>query len=332
MDSRPMLRRAVMLVLLVGLALLAQITDSYTQYIINLVLIYVIVGIGLNFLLGFAGQFAFAHAALMGIGAYAAALLSTRLGISFWICLPLSGVIAACIGAVGALPAMRMKRVYLALVTLAFAQLIVWVLINWRTVTLGTDGVDIRAPFLFGWRVKGDRNVFYVVFPCAILMYWLARRIMESRIGRAFATIRENEIVARCNGINVAWTKTVVFALSAFYAGVGGALYGLTLGFIVPDSFALSQLVLHFSIVVLGGLLSLFGPVIGAILLTILPELLRDFQALQEIVYGVVLMVVILVMPEGIAGLAKQWGLLPREVMARGWRRLERDAPDRAAP
>jgi len=316
-----------MCTLLLGLPLIARLTDNYIQYILNLVLIYVIVGIGLNFLLGFAGQFAFAHAALMGIGAYTTALLSTRLGVSFWICLPLSGVVAAVIGALGALPAMRMKRVYLALVTLAFAQLIVWVLVNWRAVTFGTDGVDISAPNLFGWRVKGDGRVFYVVFLCAIVMYWLARRIMESRIGRAFATIRENEIVARCNGINVAWTKTVVFALSAFYAGIGGSLYGLTLGFIVPDSFGLSQLVLHFSIVVLGGLLSLFGAVIGAVLLTILPELLRDFQALQEIIYGLVLMVVILVMPNGIAGLCKAWGLLPREVMARNWRALEAGPP-----
>ena len=118
--------------------------DSTTtpQYILNLVLIYVIIGIGLNFLLGFAGQFAFAHAALMGIGAYTAALLTTRLGLSFWLRLPLSGVAAALIGAAGALPAMRMRRVYLAFVTFAVRAAVVWVLINWKSVTLGTDGVD----------------------------------------------------------------------------------------------------------------------------------------------------------------------------------------------
>lgn len=322
MERFPLLRRAFAPVLGVVLLLAPLLTDNYTQYVLNLVLIYVIIGVGLNFLLGYAGQFAFAHAALMGIGAYTCALLTTRLQLSFWLCLPLAGIVAAAIGAVGALPAMRMRRVYLALVTLAFAQLIVWVLVNWSAVTLGTDGVELRAPEVFGWRIKGDKHIFYIILPVTALMYWFARWILESHLGRAFVAIRENEIVARCNGINVARTKTVVFALSAFYAGIGGALYALALGFIVPDSFGLAQLVLHFSIVVLGGMLSLYGAVIGAVVLTTLPELLRDVQALQEIIYGLVLMLVILVMPQGIAGLLRRWDVLPREILARNWRAI----------
>ena len=324
MERFPWLRRLFPFVLILALLAASQVMDHYLQYIVNLVLIYVIIGIGLNFLLGFAGQFAFAHAALMGIGAYTVALLTTRVGLSFWLALPLSGVVAAVIGAGGALPAMRMRRVYLALVTLAFAQLIIWILINWNAVTLGTDGVDVRAPYLFGWRMRGDRNTFYIVLPVTVLLYWLARRVLESHVGRAFIAIRENEIVARSNGISVAWIKTLVFALSAFYAGIGGGLYALALGFIVPDSFGLGQLTLHFSIVVLGGMLSLYGAVIGAVVLTTLPEFLRDVQALQEIIYGLVLMVVILVMPQGVAGPLKRFGILPREVLARNWRRLER--------
>ncbi len=324
MERYPALRRIATLLLVPGLLLLSRYVDGYTQYNINLVLIYVVIGLGLNFILGYAGQFAFAHAALMGIGAYTTALLTARAGLSFWVCLPLSGLTAAALGAVVAMPAMRMKRVYLALVTLAFSQLVVWVLINWHSVTLGTDGVSLPTPRFFGWRIKGDTRVFYVVLATTIFMYWLARRLMESRFGRALVTIRENEIVARCNGINVARVKLAVFTLSAFYAGIGGALYALTLGYIVPDTFGLAQITLHFSIVVLGGLLSLYGAVVGAVLLTILPEALRDFQALQEIVYGLVLMVVVLVVPDGLAGLLKRYGLLPREVMARNWRRLAR--------
>jgi branched-chain amino acid transport system permease protein len=323
-ERYPALRRIATLLLVPGLLLLSRYVDGYTQYNINLVLIYVVIGLGLNFILGYAGQFAFAHAALMGIGAYTTALLTARAGLSFWVCLPLSGLTAAALGAVVAMPAMRMKRVYLALVTLAFSQLVVWVLINWHSVTLGTDGVSLPTPRFFGWRIKGDTRVFYVVLATTIFMYWLARRLMESRFGRALVTIRENEIVARCNGINVARVKLAVFTLSAFYAGIGGALYALTLGYIVPDTFGLAQITLHFSIVVLGGLLSLYGAVVGAVLLTILPEALRDFQALQEIVYGLVLMVVVLVVPDGLAGLLKRYGLLPREVMARNWRRLAR--------
>ncbi len=297
-------------------------TDSYFQYVINLVLVYAILGIGLNFLLGYAGQFAFAHAALMGIGAYTTALLSTRLGVSYWLCLPLSGVVAALVGSIGAFPAMRMKRVYLALVTLSFAELTIWVLINWKQVTLGTDGVSLQAPALFGWRVKGDKGVYFVILACTVALYWLARRILESRLGRAFVAIRESEIVAQCSGIDIARTKIAAFAISAFYAGIGGSLYALALGFIVPDSFGLFQLVIHFSIVVLGGMMSLYGSLIGAVLLTTLPELLRDVQALQEMIYGAVLLVVVVFLPSGVAGVLKRRGLLPREILARGWRKL----------
>lgn len=296
--------------------------NSYTQYIINLVLVNVIAGIGLNLLLGYAGQFAFASAALMGIGAYVTGLLGARFGISFWICLPLSGIVAAAIGAAAALPAMRMSRVYLALVTFAFAELIVWVLLNWKIVTFGSDGVTVPAPTFFGWKIRGDKSVFYLVLVCTVVMYWLAHRIVQSPIGRAFVALGENELVAQSNGINIARTKTIAFALSAFYAGVAGSLYAVTLGFIVPQSFGLSQLIVQFSIVALGGLMSLFGAVIGALLLTALPELLRELQSVQEMIYGVVLVAVVIFMPKGIAGALKTMGILPRELLVRNWRNL----------
>ena len=252
-------------VLLALLVLLPLVTDRYVQYIVNLVLVYVIIAIGLNLLLGYAGQFAFAHAALMGIGAYTAALLMFRLGVSFWIALPVAGIVATIIGSLGALPALRMKRVYLALVTLAFAELIQWVLIHWKGLTFGTDGVKVAAPMFFGISLKGDHRMFYLLLAVTVLLYVIGKRIVESRIGRSFVAIRENEIVAQCNGINIAWTKGLVFGLSAFYAGIGGALFAVTLGFIVPESFGMFQLVLHFSIVVIGGLISMYGSVLGAV-------------------------------------------------------------------
>ncbi|UCE32162.1 MAG: branched-chain amino acid ABC transporter permease [Burkholderiales bacterium] len=308
--------------LVLALLLLPLGTDKYTQYVINLIMIYVIIGIGLNFLLGFAGQFAFAHAALMGIGAYTVALLTHRLGVSFWLALPAAGILATLIGSIAALPAMRMKRVYLALVTLAFAELIQWVFIHWKTVTLGTDGVPVPTATLVGARIHGDHRIAYVILVITVLMYVLGRRIVESKIGRSLVAIRENEIVAQCNGINIARTKALVFSLSAFYAGIGGGLFALALGFIVPDGFGLFQLVVHFSLVVIGGLISMYGSVIGAVVLTALPEVLRDFQWLQEIIYGFMLVVFILFMPHGVAGLGKRIGILPDEVLVRGWRRL----------
>lgn len=309
-------------VLVVALAFVPLLTDSYIQYILNLILVYVVVGIGLNFLLGYAGQFAFAHAALMGVGAYTVALLTYKLGVSFWLALPAAGVLATLVGLLGALPAMRMKRVYLALVTLAFAELVLWIFIHWKSVTQGTDGVRVRPPNLFGYAVRGDDNIFYLLLIATVVLYVVGQRIVESRFGRSFVAIRENEIVAQCAGINIAQTKALVFGLSAFYAGIGGGLFAVTLGYIVPESFGLFQLVVHFSIVVIGGLISMFGSVIGAVVLTALPEVLRGVQALQEIIYGVLLVVFIVFMPWGIAGLAKRVGLLPDEILVRGWRRL----------
>lgn len=322
-------------VFLTLLLFLPLITDRYVQYIANLVLVYVIVGIGLNLLLGYAGQFAFAHAALMGIGAYTAALLMFRLGVSFWIALPAAGVVATVIGSLGALPALRMKRVYLALVTLAFAELIQWVMIHWKWLTFGTDGVKVAAPEFLGMSLKGDHRMFYLLLAVTVLLYIVGKRIVESRIGRSFVAIRENEIVAQCNGINIAYTKGLVFGLSAFYAGIGGALFAVTLGFIVPEGFGMFQLVIHFSIVVIGGLISMYGSVLGAVVLTTLPELLRGFQSVQEMIFGILLIIFVIFMPAGLAGLGKRKGILPDEILSRNWRKLAREqraADDRGAP
>ena len=316
-------------VLLVALLLVPLVTDRYVQYVLNLVLVNVIIAIGLNLLLGYAGQFAFAHAALMGIGAYTAGLLVFRFQVSFWLALPAAGIVTTIIGSLGALPALRMKRVYLALVTLAFAELIQWVLIHWKWLTYGTDGVKVKAPEFFGYSMRGDHGMFYLLLFVVVLLYVVARRIVESRIGRSLVAIRENEIMAQCNGISVAHTKGLVFALSAFYAGIGGALFAVTLGFIVPEGFGLFQLVIHFSIVVIGGLISMYGSVLGALLLTTLPELLRGFLSLQEIIFGILLMVFIIFMPAGLAGLGKRKGWLPQEILSRNWRAL-RDRQDAA--
>lgn len=304
-------------ILLPGLLLAAPLaTDAYLQYVLNLVLVYAIIGIGLNILLGYTGQFAFAHAAFMGIGAYAAAILTTRVGLSYWLSLPLAGLICVLIGVAMAFPAMRLKRVYLALATLAFAELTTWVLIHWKTVTLGTDGIELKSPDLFGWRIKGDHRIYYVILTVGVLLYWLADRLIRSKVGRAFVAVRESEIVAACNGIDVRQIKIIAFGLSAFYAGIGGALFALALGFIVPDAFGVNQVGLHFSIVVIGGLASLPGSLIGAVLVTILPEALRGLQGLQEIVYGITLVVVVIFMPDGIAGILRRFGILPRETLA----------------
>ena len=316
--SVPVKKAAVYGLVIAALLAVPLLTNGYTQYIVNLVTVYVVLGVGLNILLGYAGQFAFANAAFMGIGAYTTAILSSHFGMPFWICIPAAGIVTALIGSLCAVPAMRMASIYLALVTFAFAELMVWVFINWKGVTNGSNGIGVGAPDLFGYVLRGDKRLYYLLLPSCLAMLWLASRILKSYIGRSFVIIRESEIVARCNGINVGRTKMIAFALSALFGGVGGALFAYTVGLVLPQSFGLFQLIIHIAIVVLGGMASLAGAVIGAVLLTTLPEILRDFQSLQEVMFGTALVVVAIFMPRGIAGALTRLGLLPREMLVRG--------------
>ena len=223
------------------LCLTPLVTDNYSQYIANLILVYVVIAIGLNFILGFAGMFAFAHAAFMGIGAYTSALLEAKLGVSYFIALPAAGIFTGLVGCLVGIPAIRVSGLYLAMVTVAFTELVHWILNNWKPVTNGADGVTIPAPSLFGWEFRGETSSFYLILVVAFAMTMWARRILQSKIGRAFVALRENETAAPCSGINVARTKTIAFGLSAFYAGIGGALFTITQHYVAPDSFGLFQ-------------------------------------------------------------------------------------------
>jgi branched-chain amino acid transport system permease protein len=292
--------------------------NAYTQYLVNLSLSYCLVCLGLNLLLGYAGQFSFANAAFMGVGAYTYALMTTRLGVPFVVALPAAGMASAMLGICVAGPAHRLSTVYLAMTSLAFAELVQWVLIHWTAVTLGTDGVRVHWPAIGSHVVHGDDHTYYIILGVVALGYWSALRIVRSRLGRAFLAVREGETLARCSGINVERTKMIAYAISGFYAGVGGALFALTVRFIVPDGFGLVQLVLQFSMMLIGGLGSLLGGVVGAFLLTALPEMLRDVQAYQEMLYGVLLVLFIVFMPGGIVGLFGHFGLAPRAILVRG--------------
>lgn len=290
--------------------LLPLVTGGYWQYVANLVLVYIVIGIGFNILLGHAGQFSFASAAFMGIGAYVTAILSSRFGLPFWLVIPASGAVAALIGVLCAVPALRVASIYLGLVTFAFAELMVWVFLNWKSVTLGANGISVAPPQLLGFVLRGDTQIYYLLLPWVAMTFWASVRILRSAVGRSFVMIRESEIVARCNGIDVAQTKMVAFGLSAFLGGLGGALFAYVVGFILPSSFGLFQLIIHIAIVVIGGMGSIAGPIIGAVLLTVVPEVLRDFQGLQEVLFGATLIAVAIFVPRGLASALKKVGLL----------------------
>jgi branched-chain amino acid transport system permease protein len=296
------------LTLLFGvLLLLPVVANQYTLFVGNLMLLYIILALGLNILVGFAGQLAFANAAIYGIGAYGTALLQVHLGWSFWAAAPVGAVLAMVIGTLLAFPALRLSGIFLALATLAFAQATQWVLWHWQSVTFGAGGFRTPAPD-FGWLpVKQDYGIYLVSWAVSVVLLLFTRRIMQSRIGRAFVAMRDGEIAAQSLGIDLLTYKAMAFALSSFYAGVAGALYSGLLGYMSPEGFDLFQMIIQKAMIVVGGLGSVVGSVLGAALLVYIMEFLREFKSTQEIVFGVLLVGFMVFQPNGLVVFMKRW-------------------------
>lgn len=304
-------RRNAIAVAVAGLVILPWLANPYVLYIANMALIYVILAVGLNLLLGYAGQFAFANAALFGIGAYATGLLQVRLHLPFFLAFPTGALFTALVGVLVALPALRLSGLYLALLTLAFAQFTQWVLLNWEGVTFGAGGFRLVAPTFHPLPLSSVQGVYYLTLTMAVLLVAVAWNSVRSAIGRAFVALRDSEVAAEALGIDLAKSKTIAFGMSALYAGIAGGLYSATLNFVAPEGFDLFQMISHFCMVVVGGLGSVWGSVLGALVIMVLQEVLRRFKEAQEIAFGLLLMVCIIFFPEGLISLLKQ--------RVRGW-------------
>jgi branched-chain amino acid transport system permease protein len=296
------------LTLLFGvLLLLPAFANQYTLFVGNLMLIYIILALGLNILVGFAGLLAFANAAIYGIGAYGTALLQVHLGWSFWLAAPVGAVLAMVIGTLLAFPALRLSGIFLALATLAFAQATQWVLWHWQSVTFGAGGFRTPAPNFSWLGLHQDYGIYLVTWVVTVLLLIFTWRIMRSRIGRAFVAMRDGEIAAQSLGIDLLAYKAMAFALSSFYAGVAGALYSGLLGYMSPEGFDLFQMIIQKAMIVVGGLGSVVGSVLGASLLVYIMEFLREFKSTQEIVFGVLLVAFMVFQPHGLVVFMKRW-------------------------
>ncbi|HZQ02356.1 MAG TPA: branched-chain amino acid ABC transporter permease [Reyranella sp.] len=299
--------RSFLSLLFAALLVLPAFANQYTLFVGNLMMLYIILAMGLNILVGFAGQLAFSNAAIYGIGAYATALLQVHLGWSFWTAAPVGAVSAMLIGTLLAFPALRLSGIFLALATLAFAQATQWVLWHWQSVTFGAGGFRVPAPD-FGWMpVKPDYGIYFVSWAVTVGLLLFTWRIMRSRIGRAFVAMRDGEIAAQSLGIDLLTYKATAFALSGFYAGVAGALYSGLLGFVSPEAFDLFQMIIQKAMIVVGGLGSVVGAVLGASLLVFLMEVLREFKSTQEIVFGALLIAFMVFQPHGLVVFLKRW-------------------------
>jgi branched-chain amino acid transport system permease protein len=299
--------RSFLTLLFGALLLLPAVANQYTLFVGNLMLIYIILALGLNILVGYAGQLAFANAAIYGIGAYGTGLLQVHLGWSYWAAAPVGAVLAMLIGTLLAFPALRLSGIFLALSTLSFAQATQWVLWHWEPVTFGAGG--FRAPAVaFGWLpIKADYGVYFLSWLVTLALLLFSWRIMRSRIGRAFVAMRDGEIAAQALGVDLLAYKSMAFALSSFYAGVAGALYSAVLGFISPEGFDLFQMIIQKAMIVVGGLGSVVGGVLGASLLVYIMEVLREFKSTQEIVFGMLLIGFMVFQPHGLVVFIKRW-------------------------
>jgi|SoiMethySBSTD1v2_1073268.scaffolds.fasta_scaffold01660_17 branched-chain amino acid transport system permease protein len=299
--------RSFLALLFGALLALPAFANQYTLFVGNLMLLYIILALGLNILVGFAGLLAFANAAIYGIGAYGTALLQVHLGWSFWAAAPVGAVLAMLIGTLLAFPALRLSGIFLALATLAFAQATQWVLWHWQSVTFGAGGFRVPPPD-FGWiPVKQDYGIYFVSWAVTLGLLLFTWRIMRSRIGRAFVAMRDGEIAAQSLGIDLLTYKAMAFALSSFYAGVAGALYSGLLGFVSPEAFDLFQMIIQKAMIVVGGLGSVVGSVLGAALLVYVMEVLREFKSTQEIVFGALLIAFMVFQPHGLVVFMKRW-------------------------
>lgn len=302
------MRKGNHLAFLLGCVLVAAvpflISSDYWLHVVNLSGIYILVAIGLNILTGYTGMLSVGQAGFFGIGAYIAALSMLKLGLSFWLSMPLAAIGTCLFGFLMGLPAMRLKGPYLVMATVGFAEIVRLVLINWTPVTRGTAGLlNIPAPAAFGYEVAGEAGYFYLIYGLVALVIFLTRRMEASKVGLALRAVRENELAAEAMGVPVFWYKALAFGLCAFLAGMAGSVFASFQTYISPDTFTFEDSVAFVSMIVIGGIGTLPGAVVGALIMGLIPEFLRTFKDYRLIIYGFVLLGSAIYFPRGVVGL-----------------------------
>lgn len=285
------------------------VAGGYLVTVLQFALIYTVLVTGLNIFMGFAGQVSFGHNAFAAIGGYTSAVLTATYG---WEPLP-----AGAIGLAGALavafligyPVLRLRGHYLAMATLAIGLIVYEVAVQWQSVTQGYMGISGIPPIGIGaWAITSDRELLIVLLTAAALALASAASIRRSRLGRAFVAVAGSEDAARALGIDVARYKLAAFMMSAAYAAVAGSLFVHAVGFVSPEVFGLQMVVLAFTMLYVGGLGTVAGPALGAIIISALPESFRTFKDYQDLAYGAALIAILIYAPRGLASLPDLWG------------------------
>jgi branched-chain amino acid transport system permease protein len=299
------------------------IADRYTLDLGVLVLTYVMLGWGLNIVVGLAGLLDLGYVAFYAVGAYAYALLASNFGLSFWICLPLAGILAAFWGVLLGFPVLRLRGDYLAIVTLAFGEIIRIVLLNWQSLTGGPNGISgIPRPSFFGLVFEATCGpgsfcgffgiehsslhrimwLYYIILALALFTAWVTTRVRRLPVGRAWEALREDEIACRALGLNTTLVKLSAFAMGAMFGGFAGSFFATKQGFISPESFTFMESATILAMVVMGGMGSQIGVAIAALVMVGGIELFRDLELYRMLVFGLVMVVMMIWRPRGFVG------------------------------
>ena len=289
-----------------------QFADRYgTDVAIN-VLLYICLGLGLNVVVGLAGMLDLGYIAFYGVGAYTYAILNTVYGLAFWVCLPFAGVFATIAGCIVGYPTLRMRGDYLAIVTLGFGEIIRIILNNWMELTNGPNGIlgiDRIGWFRFVFEngigfetiwVKKLQLFYYFALGLAVLTAIGVHRLNMSRVGRAWESIREDETAAELMGVNTFIYKLLAYAMGAFFAGLAGAFFAARMKFVSPESFTFLESAMVLCMVVLGGMGSIPGIILGVIALIALPEVFREFESYRMLIFGSTMIIMMLFRPAGL--------------------------------
>ena len=296
---------------LIGLAVillgLPSVADNYVLYVMTRLFVYVLVALGLNLLTGYAGLVSLGHAAFFAIGAYTAAVLAERWQWPSGLCVIGAAIFSAAVGYLLGLPCLRLSGLYLAMATLGFTLIVQELLLQLAVITHGSEGMKVAPASFLGLTFDTDYRKYYLLLAVTTAMVLFARNLVAGRTGRAFLAIRDNERAAAAMGVNLAQYKTIAFAISALYTGLAGALSAFIVGFLDPQEFSFFLSIQFITIIILGGLASLLGSVLGAVFLIVLPELLAGLDVWQALVYGLIMVVTIIFMPFGLSGALRRY-------------------------
>lgn len=294
-------------VLAVTLLLFAQ--RNYYAFIIALFGVYAIVATALDVLFGYTGQISLGHAGLFAIGSYVTALLALKLGVPTAIALILGAVAATVVGALIAIPASKLVKHFLSLLMIAFGQIVYLIINSWSKVTGGSLGLmNIPKLNLFGFKFDSYIKIAILIWLVLALLLVVKVRIINSRVGSAFIALRENSVAAKGLGIDIKKYKVMAFAISAFMTGLAGGLYTYVRGFISPETFNGTQSTLFMTMLLFGGICTVEGPVIGAVVLLLVKEVFQSLASYQGLVYALFMLVVLFFLPNGVVGIFKSLG------------------------